>query len=99
MLRALSRLPFGLVAELTPAEIVSRVVTTIGDMPNVDVLTRAWNLRWPDAERDITAFSVDGIPVPTVSIANLIASKSTGRLQDSADIQVLEELQRLREST
>ncbi len=31
-----------------------------------------------------------------VSIPNLIASKRTGRLQDSADIEVLEALQRLR---
>lgn len=98
VLRALRSLPFGVAAEHTPADIVSRVVTMIGDTPNVDVLTRAWNLTWPEAEREIAVFSVDGVSVPTVSIANLIASKRTGRLQDIADIQVLEELQRLRTS-
>jgi hypothetical protein len=83
-------------AEHTPQDVVSRGVTMIGDTPNVDILTRAWNLQWSDAERDLAMFSIDGIAVPTVSIPNLIASKRTGRLQDSADIEVLEALQRLR---
>ena len=96
VLRALGHLPFGVAGEHTPADVISRGVTMIGDTPNVDILTRAWNLRWADAERDLAVFSVDGVPVPTVSIANLIASKRTGRLQDTADIQLLEELQRLR---
>ena len=43
-------------------------------------------------ERDLAVFTVDGVSVPTVSIANLIESKRTGRLQDLADIQLLEEL-------
>ena len=71
----------------------------IGDTPNVDILTRAWNLQCSDAERDVAVFSVDGVPVPTVSIPNLIESKRTGRLQDRADIQLLEELMRLRAKT
>jgi hypothetical protein len=96
VLTALARLPFGIAAEHTPEEIVSRGVTMIGDTPNVDVLTRAWNLEWPAAERDLSVFSVEGVPVPTVSIQHLIESKRTGRLQDLADIQLLEEMQRLR---
>jgi hypothetical protein len=44
-----------------------------------------------------TVFDVEGVPVPTASIADLIESKRTGRLQDAADIEVLEEIQRLRE--
>ena len=96
VLRALSYLPFGVAAEHTPQDVVSRGVTMIGDTPNVDILTRAWNLHWSDAERDLAMFSIDGIAVPTVAIPNLIASKRTGRLQDSADIEVLEALQRLR---
>lgn len=95
VLTALARLPFGIAAEHTPAEIVSRGVTMIGDTPNVDVLTRAWNLEWAVAERDLSVFSVEGISVPTVSIQHLIESKRTGRLQDLADIQLLEELRRL----
>ena len=41
-------------------------------------------------------FNVEGIPIPTVSLANLIESKRTGRSQDVADIEVLELLLRLR---
>ena len=96
VLRALAQLPFGVAAEFTPADVVSRGVTMIGDTPNVGILTRAWNLLWTDAERGLAVFSVDGVDVPTVSIPGLIESKRTGRLQDIADIQVLEELQRLR---
>jgi len=96
VLRALAQLPIGVAAEFTPADVVSRGVTMIGDTPNVGILTRAWNLLWTDAERGLAVFSVDGVDVPTVSIPGLIESKRTGRLQDVADIQVLEELQRLR---
>jgi len=96
VLRALAQLPIGVAAEFTPADVVSRGVTMIGDTPNVGILTRAWNLLWTEAERGLAVFSVDGVDVPTVSIPGLIESKRTGRLQDIADIQVLEKLQRLR---
>ncbi len=96
VLQALGRLPFGVASELDASELIARPVTMIGDTPNVDVLTRAWNLRWDDAERGIAVFHVDGVPVPTVSLVNLIASKRTGRPQDVADILVLEELRRIR---
>ncbi|WP_309670470.1 hypothetical protein, partial [Gemmatimonas sp.] len=98
VLRALGHLPFGVAAEFTAADVISRGVTMIGDTPNVEIITRAWNLQWRDAERDVAVFTVDGVAVPTVSIRSLIESKRTGRLQDLADIQVLEELQRLRSS-
>ena len=50
-----------------------------------------------NAERAVAVFTVDGVPVPTLSLDNLIESKRTGRLQDDADIQLLEELRRLRQ--
>lgn len=96
VLRALSNLPFGVATELDPAELIARPVTMIGDTPNVDVLTRAWNLRWDDAQRGLAVFEIEGEMIPTVSLANLIASKRSGRPQDVADVQVLEELRRLR---
>lgn len=96
VLTALARLPFGIAAEHTPAEILSRGVTMIGDTPNVDVLTRAWNLEWAVAERDVAVFAIEGVSVPAVSIKSLIESKRTGRPQDIADIQALEEIMRLR---
>ncbi|MCC7054869.1 MAG: hypothetical protein IT355_16475 [Gemmatimonadaceae bacterium] len=98
VLRALAALPFGVAAELLPADLLARHVTMIGDMPNVDVLTSAWNLQWEDAAQGFAVFELEGVSVPTVSLANLIASKQTGRPQDVADIQVLTALQRLRET-
>jgi hypothetical protein len=97
VLRALSALPFGVASEIRPSELLSRHVTMIGDSPNVDVLTRAWNLRWDDAQRGIAVFDIEAVSVPTVSIANLIISKQTGRPQDVADVLVLETLRRHRD--
>ena len=99
VLQALSELPLGVARELTAADILSRGVTMIGDMPNVDVLTRAWNVTWADASRDIAVFTVDGVPIPTASIDQLIASKQTGRAQDVADVVVLRAILHKRNDT
>ena len=96
VLEALARLPFGVARGILPEELAQRSVTTIGDTPNVDVLTRAWNVRWDDASRDIAVFEVEGVPIPTASLSALIASKLTGRAQDAADIEVLEAIQAAR---
>lgn len=96
VLDALARLPFGVASDLTPEELLNRGVTMIGDMPNVDVLTRAWNVRWPEASQAIVVFEVEGIPIPTASLETLIASKRTGRPQDTADILVLEAMLKAR---
>lgn len=96
VLRALGRLPFGVAREIDARDLISRVVTMVRDTPNVDVLTRAWNVTWSDAERDFAVFDVEDVPIPTVSLARLIESKRTGRTQDTADIERLEALQRLR---
>lgn len=61
-----------------------------------DEHARAWNVQWADAHRNAATFEVEGITVPTASIEDLIESKRTGRLQDAADIEVLEEIRRLR---
>lgn len=96
VLRALSTLGFGFASEHLARDVAGRAVTMIGNMPNVDILTRAWNLRWVDAEPRATTFRIENVPVPTASIDDLIASKQTGRLQDLADIEVLEQIQRMR---
>jgi predicted nucleotidyltransferase len=96
VLRALASLGFGLAAEHLAEDVATRAVTMIGDSPNVDILTRAWNVRWEDARRRAASFDVEGVAVPTASIEDIIESKRTGRLQDAADIEVLEEIRRLR---
>lgn len=96
VLRALVSLGFGLAGEHLAEDIASRAVTMIGDTPNVDILTRAWNLTWDAARPRATTFEVEGVAVPAAAIEDLIESKRTGRLQDAADIEVLEEIQRRR---
>jgi hypothetical protein len=96
VLDALGELPFGVARELRSADLLSRAVTMIGDTPNVDVLTRAWNVQWSDVGGDFVVFDVDGVPVPVLSIELLIKSKQTGRPQDVADVIALEALRRLR---
>jgi predicted nucleotidyltransferase len=96
VLRALSDVGLGLANEWLAAEIVRKAVTVIGDFPRVDVLSVAWTVRYPEAARDATVFELEGVKVPTASLEHLITSKRTGRLQDAADIEVLEEIRRLR---
>jgi hypothetical protein len=92
---ALSNIGFGLAKELTPQEIVRNVVTVVGDNPNIDILTRAWNLTYADAAPGARTFKVEAVSIPAPSIEDLIESKQTGRLQDDADIQVLEAIRDL----
>jgi hypothetical protein len=96
VLRALSETGFGLAGEWLAEEIVKRPVTIIGDSPRVDILTVAWQLHYTEARKDATVFEVEGVRIPTASIPHLIKSKRTGRLQDAADIEALEEIERLR---
>ena len=96
MLAALGDLGFGLAGECLAEEVASKPVTTIGDLPRVDILTVAWTVRFPEAVEQATTFELEDVPIPTASIEHLIASKRTGRLQDAADIELLEEIRRLR---
>jgi hypothetical protein len=96
VLRALGSVGFGLANELLAEDVASRPVTIVGDTPNVDILTSAWNLKWAQAQAHATTFKVEGVPVPAASIEDLIESKRTGRPQDAADILVLEEIRRMR---
>ncbi len=96
VLSALGELGFGLAKEWLAEEIANRLITVIGDIPKVDIMTVAWNIHFPEAIREATTFELEGVGIPTASIDHLIASKRTGRLQDAADIEVLEEIKRLR---
>ena len=96
VLAALGEVGFGLAREWLAQEIVAKPVTIIGDRPRVDILTVAWSIHYLEARRDATVFTVEGVEIPAASIDHLIASKRTGQLQDAADIEVLEEIKRLR---
>jgi hypothetical protein len=98
VLAALARCGFGFAKEWLAEEVAERHVTIIGDSPRVDILTVAWSVHYREAYPAATVFEVEGVRIPTLSIDHLIASKRTGRLQDAADIEVLEEIRRLRKA-
>ncbi len=56
----------------------------------------ARSVHYEEARPAATTFEVEGVEIPTASLDHLIASKRTGRLQDAADIEVLEQIKRLR---
>lgn len=96
VLAALRKLGFGLAGDWLAEDVASKPVTVIGDTPRVDVFTVAWSVLYQEAAPAATTFHLEGVPIPTASIEHLIASKRTGRLQDAADIEVLEEIRRMR---
>lgn len=96
VLDALSTMGYGFAKEWAAAEVARKFVTIIGDDPRVDILTLAWSVRYRDAARHAERFEVEGVEIPTLSLEDLIASKRTGRPQDTADLVVLEEIRRLR---
>ena len=97
VLAALSEVGFGIASEWLAEEVVKKPVTIIGDSPRVDILTVAWAVKYTEARPAATVFTLEGVKIPTASIEDLIKSKRTGRLQDAADIEVLEEIRRRRE--
>lgn len=96
VLDALGRLGWGFAQEWSPKEILTRPITVIGDDPAVDVFTVAWTVKYEEVIARAEVVDVDGVPIPLIAIDDLIATKRTGRLQDAADIEVLEEIRRLR---
>lgn len=94
VLDALTSVGFYLTRDLIAKDVATSHVTVIGDLWKVDLLTRAWNVRFAEALAAAQDFEAEGVTIPTISLQHLIASKRTGRLQDAADIEVLEEIQR-----
>jgi len=94
VLDALSTVGYGFAREWTAEEILKRPITVIGDDPAVDLFTVAWKVKYEQAITRASVVNVDGIPIPLIGIDDLIETKRTGRLQDAADIEVLEEIKR-----
>ncbi len=95
-LEALRGLTYGIARELDPADIIAKPITIIGDDPRVDLLTLAWSVRYADAAPTLLRIPIEDVEIPVADLDTLIRSKQTGRLQDRADVETLEELKRLR---
>jgi hypothetical protein len=87
---------YGVAGEWAAAEILKRPITVIGDDPAVDVFTVAWKVKYEQAAPRSSVVPVDGVDIPLISLDDLIETKRTSRLKDAADIEVLEEIRRLR---
>ena len=98
VLEALARVGYGFASEWAAAEILKRPITVIGDDPAVDVFTVAWKVKYEQAVSRSSVVDVDGVGVPLIGLDDLIETKRTGRVKDAADIEVLEEIKRLRDS-
>ena len=96
ILKALASLGYGFAREWTAAEILKRPITVIGDDPRVDVFTIAWKVKYEQAAPNAGTVDVDGVRIPLIGLDDLIETKRTGRLQDAADIEALEQIRRLR---
>jgi predicted nucleotidyltransferase len=96
VLDGLSTVGYGFAREWGAEEILKRPITVIGDDPAVDVFTVAWRVKYEQAAPNALTIDVDGVSIPVISLEDLIETKRTGRLQDAADIEVLEEIRRLR---
>jgi hypothetical protein len=92
LIAALSELPWGVARELDAAEMEGKPITIVGDDPRVDVLTVAWTVTFDQAWPNRRVRRIDGVRVPYLSLADLRASKKTGRAADTADLDVLDGL-------
>ncbi len=94
VLAGLARVGYGFAREWTAKELLARPITVIGDDPAVDVFTVAWSVKYEQAVSRAASAVVEGVVIPFIGLDDLIATKRTGRLQDAADIEVLEEIRR-----
>ncbi len=96
VLKALATVGYGFAREWTATEILKRQITIIGDDPRVDIFTVAWSIKYEQAAPRSDTVAVGGVRIPLIGIDDLIETKRTGRLQDAADIEVLEEIKKRR---
>jgi hypothetical protein len=96
VLKALSNVGYRFARDWSAAEVLKKRITIIGDDPRVDIFTVAWKVKYEQAAPNGSTVEVGGVPIPLISLDDLIETKRTGRLQDAADIEVLEEISRRR---
>ncbi|MFQ5705081.1 MAG: hypothetical protein ACE5HT_13805 [Gemmatimonadales bacterium] len=96
VLAALAQLGYGFAQKWGVGEILARPITVIGDDPQVHIFTVAWSVEYDAAVSRSSVVNVGGVDIPLIGIDDLIETKRTGRPLDDADIEALEEIERLR---
>jgi predicted nucleotidyltransferase len=92
VLDAVARVGYGFAREWAPTELLKKPITVIGDDPRVDIFTVAWKVKYEQAAPHASIVNVDGVRIPLIGLDDLIETKRTGRLQDAADIEALEQI-------
>lgn len=92
IIAGLSELAEHAARELTPSDFIEHVVVKICDEVEVDVSKRAWKVTFVEAEASALKVEIEGVTVPYVDLATLIATKDTYREQDRADLVALRRL-------
>jgi hypothetical protein len=92
-LASLGKWGHGYARELTVDDVVENVVVRIADVFVIDISAEVWKLEWNAAWSRRRIVTVDGVGIPVLSRADLIASKRTYREQDKWDRAVLETMQ------
>jgi hypothetical protein len=90
VLSALSRLPDGAAAELTPEDLQNFEVIRIADEFVVDLMTKACGLEFPQDGNLIETRVIDGVSVPLASVPLLLRLKQGLREKDRMDRLFLE---------
>jgi hypothetical protein len=92
VIAALSEMEDGAARELTPKDLAENVIIKIADEVEVDVSRKAWKVSFADAIDSSLQVNIEGVTVPYVDLATLIATKETYRDQDRADLTFLRRL-------
>ena len=96
VLEALSGLGYGFASRLTADDILGHPITVIGDDPAVDIFWAGVDMNYRTAIPNALITDLDGVLVPVIGLDDLIKSKRTGRAQDTADIEALEQIRKLK---
>ena len=96
VLKALTEVGYGFAGEWSATELLKKPITLIGDDPRVDIFTVAWTVKYEQAAPNASTVKIGAVRVPLIGLDDLIATKRTGRLQDAADIEALEQIRSLR---
>ena len=96
ILEGLSTIGYSFARELVPEEILERPIFVIGDDPAGDIFLVAWSVKYDQAIKRSSIVQVEGVAIPLIGLDDLIETKRTGRPLDTADIEALEQIKRLR---
>ena len=95
VLEGLEGVGYGFARKWSAEEVVRKPITIVGDDPRVDLFTVAWSVKYDEAIVRSTTVEAEGVTIPLVGLEDLIATKRTGRPQDTIDLKALEEIQRV----